>query len=63
LVSLLKENGIELIETLISLTPEELEGLTGLTPSDVEQIQKIIEDNVEIIESDENDLDEDATGR
>jgi N utilization substance protein A len=61
LVSLLKENGIELIETLISLTPEELEGLTGLTPSDVEQIQKIIEDNVEIIESDENDLDEDAT--
>ncbi len=55
LVSLLKENGIELIETLISLTNEELRSLTGLTPSDVEQIQKIIEDNVEIIESEEDD--------
>ncbi len=53
LVSLLKENGIELIETLISLTNDELRSLTGLTPSDVEQIQKIIEDNVEIIESEE----------
>lgn len=60
-VSLLKENGIELIETLINLTPNELQGLTGLTPTDIEQIQKIIEDNVEIIESDENDLDEDVT--
>lgn len=58
LVSVLKENGIELIETLISLTTGELEGLTGLTPTDVEQIQKIIEDNVEIIESEEENLDE-----
>ena len=58
LVSLLKENGIELIETLIGLSTEELEGLTGLTPSDVDQIQKIIEDSVEIIESeDEENLD------
>jgi len=54
LVSVLKENGIELIETLVSLTEEELEGLTGLTPSDVEQIQKIINDNVEIIENGED---------
>jgi len=53
LVSVLKENGIELIETLVSLTEEELEGLAGLTPSDVEQIQKIINDNVEIIEDGE----------
>ena len=62
LVSLLKENGIELIETLISLSTDGLEGLTGLTPSDVEQIQKIIEDNVEIIESDdeEKSLDEES---
>ena len=52
LVSLLKENGIEMIETLINLSQDELVGLTGITPSDVEQIQKIIEDNVEIIESD-----------
>jgi N utilization substance protein A len=56
LVSLLKENGIELIETLINLTPSELEGLTGLTPVDVEQIQKIIEDSVEIIESEEDEV-------
>ena len=60
LVTLLKENGIELIETLISLSTEELEGLTGLTPADVEQIQKIIEDNVEIIESDEESLDDES---
>jgi len=53
LVSLLKENGIELIETLISLTSTELEGLAGLSPDDAEQIRKIIEDNVEIIESNE----------
>ena len=55
LVSVLRENGIELIETLISLTDGELAGLTGLTPTDVEQIKKIIEDNVEIIESEEVD--------
>ena len=63
LVSLLKENGIEMIETLIGLSRDELVGLTGITPSDVEQIQKIIEDNVEIIESDEDETvieDEDA---
>jgi N utilization substance protein A len=61
LVSLLKENGIELIETLISLTSVELEGLTGLSPVDVEQIRKIIEDNVEIIESDEEEVLDDET--
>ncbi len=57
LVSLLKENGIELIETLIGLSNDELESLTGITPADVEQIQKIIEDSVEIIESDDDNLD------
>ncbi|CAD7837627.1 Transcription termination protein NusA [Olavius algarvensis spirochete endosymbiont] len=56
LVSVLKENGIELIETLVNLTAEELEGLTGLTLSDVEQIRKIIDDNVEIIEEGENEV-------
>jgi len=62
LVSLLKENGIELIETLISLTPTELEGLAGLSPDDAGQIRKIIEDNVEIIESDEEAAPTDAMG-
>lgn len=62
LISLLKENGIDLIETLINLSTDELEGLTGLTPSDVEHIQKIIEDNVEIIEnSDDESLDEEMS--
>jgi N utilization substance protein A len=61
LVSVLKENGIEMIETLISLSREELSGLTGLTPSDVEQIQKIIEDNVEIIESEVEEVLDDST--
>ncbi len=60
LVSLLKENGIELIESLINLTADELNGLTGLTPTDVEHIQKIIEDNVEIIEDSESENDEEA---
>ncbi|MCG8453152.1 MAG: transcription termination factor NusA [Spirochaetales bacterium] len=60
IVSLLMENGIELIETLINLTRDELNGLTGLTPSDVEQIQKIIEDNVEIVESDDTGEDDGA---
>lgn len=55
LVSVLKENGVDLIETLINLSSDELEGFTGLTPSDVEHIQKIIEDNVEIIESDDDE--------
>jgi len=55
LVSVLKENGIELIETLVSLAKEELESLAGLTPSDVEQIQKIINDNVEVIEDVDNE--------
>lgn len=52
IVSLLKENGIELIETLINMEKDEYNSLEGITPPDVEQIQKIIEDNVEIIEDD-----------
>jgi len=61
LVSVLKENGIELIETLIGLTDDELGSLTGLTPLDVEQIQKIIEDSVEIIESEEEEILDDGS--
>ena len=50
LVSILQENGIELIENLINLTKNELGELNGLTPDDIAQIEKIIKDNVEIIE-------------
>ncbi|PIE04155.1 MAG: transcription termination/antitermination protein NusA [Spirochaetales bacterium] len=60
LISVLKENGIELIETLVSLTTSELEGLSGITPDDVEQIEKIIEDNVEIIESEGDDSEDES---
>ncbi len=59
LVSLLNENGIELIESLINLSTEELEALTGITSADIEHIQKIIENNVEIIENlEEGKIDE-----
>lgn len=58
LVSILLENGIELIESLVTLPQNELESLTGITASDVEVIQKIIEDNVEIIESDQESIDD-----
>ncbi len=50
LVAVLKENGIELIEDLVSLTQEELNNLKGITEDDVNTIQGIINDTVEIIE-------------
>ena len=50
LVELLKENKIELIEDLVSLTDEDLEKLQGITAEDVATIRAIIADNIEIIE-------------
>ncbi|MDR1932572.1 MAG: transcription termination factor NusA [Spirochaetales bacterium] len=50
LVELLKENNIELIEDLVSLTDEDLQNFKGISPADVETIRRIIADNVEIIE-------------
>lgn len=57
LVSLLKENGIELIEELIGLSQDDLANLLGLTTDDVEHISKIIENSVEIIESFDDESD------
>ncbi len=50
LAQILYENGIELIETLIQLAPEELSRLEGITAQDVETIQSIISENLDIIE-------------
>ncbi len=50
LVELLKQNGIELIESLIAMDGEQLSKLEGMSPQDVQTIQSIIADNVDIIE-------------
>jgi len=57
LAQLLYENGIDLIESLIQLTPEEMGRLEGITPQDVATIQSIISENLDIIEETE-DLEE-----
>jgi N utilization substance protein A len=53
IVEILKENNIELIEDLISLSPEEMAEIEGLDSKDVETITAIINDNVDIIEEEE----------
>jgi transcription termination/antitermination protein NusA len=50
LAEILMENGVELIETLVNLNPEDLAKLEGVTVQDVENIQSIIAENVDIIE-------------
>ena len=54
LAGLLSENGIELIEVLVSLEREELIKLEGLTAGDVDTIQNIIAESIDIVE--ENDV-------
>lgn len=56
LAEALYRNGIELIETLIQLDPEELARLEGITSQDVETIQSIISENLDIIEESEEEL-------
>lgn len=53
IVHTLKENGIELIETLVSLDESALKGLQGLTEADLEELNKAIEENVEIIDDED----------
>ncbi len=50
LVELLRQNGIEMIESLISLGSDDLAKLEGLTAQDAQTIQSIIAENVDIIE-------------
>jgi transcription termination/antitermination protein NusA len=58
LAQILFENGIELIESLIQLTPEEMARLEGITEKDVATIQSIISDELDIIEENEEDLED-----
>lgn len=51
----LANNGIEYIETLVTLGPEELAGLEGITEEDVKSIQSIISENLDIIEEEEEE--------
>ena len=53
IADILKQNGIELIETLITMSEEELTGIEGLTDQDVQSIHAIISENVEIVEEEE----------
>ena len=50
LVEILVRDGINEIEDLVSLAPEQLAALEGITAEDVVALQKIIEENVEIVE-------------
>ncbi len=50
LVELMRQHGIELIETFLSLPVEQLTSLEGLSDSDIDSIKSILEENVEIIE-------------
>jgi N utilization substance protein A len=54
LVETLRENGIELIESLIGMSKDQLTALEGVTTQDADTIQKIIRENVEIIEEEES---------
>ncbi len=56
LAGLLSENGIELIESLVSLGKDELIKLEGLTEGDVETIQNIIAESIDIVEETEPEV-------
>jgi len=59
LVSLLQENGIEYIESLITMDQDDLAGFQGVTEEDVVAIKSVIDDCVQIIEEDAYDEEED----
>ncbi|UCF99280.1 MAG: transcription termination/antitermination protein NusA [Spirochaetaceae bacterium] len=50
IVEVLKNNGIEMIEDLVSMTKEEISALDGIGAEDAALISKIIDENVEIVE-------------
>ncbi len=51
-VEALKQNGIEYIEALVTMTDEDLKALQGVSDEDAATIRSVIEENVEIIEED-----------
>jgi N utilization substance protein A len=50
LVEILKADGIEFIESLVSLTKEDIAALKGISPEDAQLISRIIAENIEIVE-------------
>jgi N utilization substance protein A len=53
IVEILKNNNIEMIEDLVSLSKEEIAGLEGIGEEDAALISKIIDESVEIVEEEE----------
>jgi N utilization substance protein A len=50
LVEVLKADGIEFIESLVSLTEKDIAALKGISPEDAQLISRIIAENIEIVE-------------
>jgi N utilization substance protein A len=61
-VEILKANGVELIEQLISMSKEEISALEGIGEEDAALIAKIIEENIEIVEEEEEVVQEVPAG-
>jgi N utilization substance protein A len=53
LVDILKANGIEYIESLISMSEKDIAGLSGVSPDDAQTIAKAIAENIEVVEEGE----------
>jgi N utilization substance protein A len=53
LVDILKANGIEYIESLISMSEKDIAGLSGVSPDDAQTIAKAIAENIEVVEESE----------
>ncbi len=59
--ALLRENGIDLIETLVNMNLDDLNSFEGINDEDISLIRGIIDDNVEIVESENvQDLEEEV---
>jgi N utilization substance protein A len=54
LVGILKADGIEYIESLVSLTEKDIAALKGISPEDAQLISRIIAENIEIVEEAES---------
>jgi N utilization substance protein A len=53
LVDILKANGIEYIESLISMSEKDIAALSGVSPDDARTIAKAIAENIEVVEEGE----------
>jgi N utilization substance protein A len=53
IVEVLKQNGIELIEDLVSMSEQQIAELQGVSEEDAKLISKIIAENIEIVEEEE----------